>query len=107
MPGGKRVDSREQLLTQLSTWLDDAGAPEADLDEGRRFEVDSPADPDAAASDRSGEPDGLSRDDIVDARLSKLVRRALQEGIISLGRDAEILGLSREDMRQRIREWAT
>ena len=69
----------------MSTWLDADGAPEADLGEGRRFEVDSPADPDAATPDRSGEPDGLSRHDIVEARLSKLVRRALEEGIISLG----------------------
>ena len=56
---------------------------------------------------RSGEPDGLSRHDFVEDRLSRLVRRALQQGVISLGRGAEILGLSREDMRLRIREWAT
>ena len=56
---------------------------------------------------RSGEPECLSRHDFVEARLSKLVRRALQHGRISLGRGAEILGLSREQMRQRIREWVT
>ena len=55
---------------------------------------------------RSGEPDGLSRHDFVEDRLSKLVRRALREGIISLGRGAEILGLSLEQMRERTREWA-
>lgn len=56
---------------------------------------------------RSGEPDGLSRHDFVEARLPNLVRRALQKGIISLGRGAEILDLSVEQMRQRTREWAT
>ncbi len=54
---------------------------------------------------RSGEPDRLSRHDFVEDRLSNLARRALQEGHISLGRGAEILGLSRDEMRQRIREW--
>ena len=55
---------------------------------------------------RSGEPDHLSEHDFVDDRLSSLVRRALQEGHISLGRGGEILGLSREQMRQRVGEWA-
>ena len=54
---------------------------------------------------RSGEPERLSRHDFVQDRLSRLVRRALQEEHISLGRSAEILGLSREQMRQRVREW--
>ena len=54
---------------------------------------------------RSGEPERLSRHDFVEDRLSRLVRRALQEQHISLGRSAEILGLSREQMRQRVREW--
>ena len=54
---------------------------------------------------RSEEPDRLSRHDFVGDRLSSLVRRALQKGHISLGRSAEILGLSRDEMRQRIREW--
>ena len=54
---------------------------------------------------RSEEPDRLSRHDFVEDRLSNLARRALQEGHISLGRGAEILGLSRDEMRQRIREW--
>ena len=54
---------------------------------------------------RSGEPERLSRHDFVEDRLSRLVRRALQEERISLGRSAEILGLSREQMRQRVREW--
>ena len=34
-----------------------------------------------------------------------LVRRALEREEISLGRAAEILGLSREDMREQAREW--
>ena len=54
---------------------------------------------------RSGEPDRLSPHDFVEDRLSLLVRRALQNGHISLGRGAEILGLSRDQMRQRVREW--
>ena len=54
---------------------------------------------------RSGEPDRLSRHDFVDDRLSSLVRRALLGERVSLGRGAEILGLSLEDMRQRAREW--
>ena len=55
---------------------------------------------------RSGEPDRLSPHDFVEDRLSRLVRRALRNGHISLGRGAEVLGLSREQMRQRVREWA-
>ena len=55
---------------------------------------------------RSGEPDRLSRHDFLENRLSSLVRRALQEHRISLGRGAEILGLNRDEMRQRISEWA-
>ena len=56
---------------------------------------------------RSGEPDRLSRHDFMEDRLSRLVRRALREGRISIGRGAEILNLSQEQMRERIREWAT
>ena len=54
---------------------------------------------------RSGEPAGLSRHDFIEDRLSRLVRQALEERRISLGRAAEILGLGREEMRQRAREW--
>lgn len=54
---------------------------------------------------RSGEPAGLSQHDFVDDRLSRLVRRALEKQRISLGRAAEILGLSREDMRKQARGW--
>ena len=55
---------------------------------------------------RSGEPAGLSEHDFVEDRLSRLVRRALEEERISLGRAAEILGLSRNEMRRKTREWA-
>lgn len=54
---------------------------------------------------RSGEPDGLSRHDFIEDRLSRLVRQALEHDQISLGRAAEMLGISRENMRQRVREW--
>ena len=54
---------------------------------------------------RSGEPAGLSEHDFVEDRLSRLVRRALEEERISLGRAAEILGLTRDDMRTQVSEW--
>lgn len=54
---------------------------------------------------RSGEPEGLSQHDFMEDRLWRLTRRALEEERISLGRAAEILGLSREDMRKQAREW--
>ena len=49
---------------------------------------------------RSGEPEGLSRHDFVEDRLSRLVRQALEQEYISLGRAAEILGRTREEMRR-------
>ena len=55
---------------------------------------------------RSGEPAGLSVHDFVEDRLSRLVRQVLEEERISLGRAAEILGLTRDEMRQKTREWA-
>ena len=55
---------------------------------------------------RSGEPAGLSEHDFIEDRLSRLVRRALEEEHISLGRAAEILRLTRDEMRQKAREWA-
>lgn len=39
------------------------------------------------------------------ARRAGLVRQALEMEHISLGRAAEILGLSREEMRRYLREW--
>ena len=55
---------------------------------------------------RSGEPAGLSKHDFIEDRLSRLVRRALEEEHISLGRAAEVLGLTRDEMRAQSREWA-
>ncbi len=54
---------------------------------------------------RSGEPAGLSEHDFVEDRLSRLVRRALENERISLGRAAEILGVTRDEMRKQAREW--
>ena len=56
---------------------------------------------------RSGEPASLCEHDFVEDRLSRLVRRALEEGRISLGRAAEILGVTRDEMRKQAREWVT
>ena len=55
---------------------------------------------------RSGEPAGLSRHDFVEDRLARLVRRAVEEQRVSLGRAAEILGLPRAEMRRQARAWA-
>lgn len=55
---------------------------------------------------RSGEPESLSRHDFVEDRLARLVRRAVEEQRVSLGRAAEILGLTREEMRKQARAWA-
>ena len=55
---------------------------------------------------RAGEPEGLSQHDFVEDRLSRLVRQALEHEQISLRRAAEILGLTREEMRKQAREWA-
>ena len=56
---------------------------------------------------RSGEPAGLNQHDFIEDRLSRLVRQALERGRISLGRAAEILGITREAMRTQAREWAS
>ncbi len=55
---------------------------------------------------RSGEPVGLSEHDFVEDRLLRLVRRALEDERVSLGRAAEILGLTRDEMRRQARRWA-
>ncbi len=55
---------------------------------------------------RAEEPDGLSRHDFVEDRLWWLVRRALEEGVVSLGRAAEIVGLNIEQMRLRAKAWS-
>ena len=55
---------------------------------------------------RAGEPAALSEHDFPKDRLSLLVRRALEDGHISLSRGAEVLGKSLEDMRGWARDWA-
>ena len=56
---------------------------------------------------RSGEPASLTRHDFIEDRLSRLVRQALEGRRISLGRAAEILGVSREAMRKQARGWSS
>ncbi len=45
-----------------------------------------------------GEPDGVSPNDFVDDRLSRLVRQALESNHVSLGRVAEVPGLTPMEM---------
>jgi Zn-dependent peptidase ImmA (M78 family)/transcriptional regulator with XRE-family HTH domain len=54
---------------------------------------------------RAGEPDALSAYDFKEDRLKRLVRLALDRELISLGRGAEILGLSRFEMRELAAAW--
>ena len=54
---------------------------------------------------RSGEPACLSEHDFIEDRLLRLVRRALEEERISLGRAGEIQGLTRDEMRMQVRQW--
>ncbi len=51
------------------------------------------------------EPERLANVDFMDDRLAKLVRRAIENDVISLGRGAEILRISLDEMRVRAREW--
>ncbi|OQX30022.1 MAG: hypothetical protein B0D92_00620 [Spirochaeta sp. LUC14_002_19_P3] len=53
----------------------------------------------------AGEPDSLSPVDFIQSRLSSLVRRAIEKEKISLGRGAEILGISLQDMRDLTASW--
>lgn len=53
----------------------------------------------------AGEPDKLSRVDFLHDRLSRLVRRALEQEKISLDRGAEMLGLSLQGMRDLTTSW--
>jgi hypothetical protein len=56
--------------------------------------------------DRSaGEPDSLSPVDFLQDRLSRLVRKAIEQEKISLGRGAEVLGISLQDMRDLTASW--
>jgi hypothetical protein len=54
---------------------------------------------------RAGEPENLSPVDFEEDRLSRLVRNAIEGENISLGRGAEILGLSLKDMRNLTASW--
>jgi Zn-dependent peptidase ImmA (M78 family) len=54
---------------------------------------------------RSGEPETLSPSDFSEDRLSALVRRGVERGVISLSRGAEILRLSVRDMRDLASSW--
>ena len=54
---------------------------------------------------RAGEPEELSRVDFMEARLSKLVRRGVEDGAISLARGAEVLGLTLKQMRDLAASW--
>jgi len=51
------------------------------------------------------EPSPLADPDFIEDRLHSLVRRAIDQGAISLSRGAEILGLSMEAMRERAASW--
>ena len=59
----------------------------------------------AAPSRIKDEPRHLDPLDIVEDRLSGLVRDALEAGEISIGRAAEIKGMSLEEMREFVRSW--
>jgi Zn-dependent peptidase ImmA (M78 family)/DNA-binding XRE family transcriptional regulator len=54
---------------------------------------------------RSQEPDSLSSSDFIEDRLSRLVRIAIENEKITLGRGAEILRLDLDDMRDRVSSW--
>jgi Zn-dependent peptidase ImmA (M78 family) len=53
----------------------------------------------------AGEPNHLSPVDFTQDRLSRLVRLAIEQEKISLGRGAEVLGLSLQDMRDLTASW--
>jgi Zn-dependent peptidase ImmA (M78 family)/DNA-binding XRE family transcriptional regulator len=53
----------------------------------------------------AGEPDKLSPVDFIQDRLFRLVRKAIEQEKISLGRGAEVLGLSLKDMRDLTASW--
>ena len=59
----------------------------------------------APTSRRANELDGLSVSDFGGNRLSRLVRRGIEEEVITLGRAAEILGLRRAALRGWMQGW--
>lgn len=60
----------------------------------------------AAAARAADEPDGLSPADFAEDRLRLLVRRAVEQEHISLGRAGEILGLRLPEMRALAASWS-
>lgn len=58
-------------------------------------------------AEAGAEPASLDRHDFQDDRLARLVRRAVEDEMITLARGAEVLGVSLEDMRDRARGWMT
>jgi Zn-dependent peptidase ImmA (M78 family) len=54
---------------------------------------------------RADEPERLSPSDFIEDRLHRLVREAFEQGLISLGRTAELLRVDREEARQLARDW--
>jgi len=51
------------------------------------------------------EPERLDRHDFMQDRLARLVRRALEQDAITLGKAAEILELDLDDMRELVNSW--
>lgn len=64
------------------------------------YEPDSPDGPVATA-----DPKHLDSSDLVEDRFARLVRRAFESELISIGRAAEMLGLSLEEMRSLANAW--
>jgi len=56
---------------------------------------------------RSAEPHALDRFEFYQDRLCRLVRMAIEEGKISLGRGAEILRMGTEEMQDLLRNWGS
>ena len=54
----------------------------------------------------SEEPERLDRHDFMQDRLARLVRSALEQDAITIGKAAEILELDLEDMRELANSWA-
>ena len=71
-------------------------------DEPQPLETAAFARPPAKVAD---EPEHLVSSDFIEDRLSRLVRRAIEESAISLGRAAEILDLDLIEMRDRANSW--
>ena len=59
----------------------------------------------APESSSADEPERLSKADFIEDRLSRLVRKAVETSVITLSRGAEILGLSKLEMRELSASW--